>query len=693
MTQQFDLRPETKPETGPETFRELSAAARRALDGGDLERARRLAARARAIAPRHPEAVILLGQLAEKGGDVARKVGILTDYLGRVGDNPKVRRQLAGALLQLDDTRAARTQVEHLLAAGIDGFPERKLLARICVAEGDLAQAEMHARRACEADPARPAAVILLAQIAHLREGPAQQAAMLRRFIDTHGESCDLRYQLATALRETGEFAAARACLASNIASPGARVRDPILLARLCADQGDYDWAEAEAQRAIGMAAPDHVAPILLLAEIGERRGGPERAVEILSGFGERLAQSFHLRMALAHALVCVDRTQEALELAQRSDPASDHELFKLIAIFEMCGRADLADACYRRLGETGQYGTMALLYKVLSGERDAAETLAFHAREGLRQDVFYHALLAHAKRHDQGADIALMTMAPEDRRAVYQTYAVARPYFEPPALAPEAAPLVSIVAPIHRPEDQDNLLRQLLRQSYPRLEVLVIINGAGFDAAALSRALERAGRFERVAVRLLPAEATLAQSLNLGIAEARGAYIARFDADDLYLGDYLTRSIGLMRTEAADVCGKSHLLLHFEELDMGMLFSVNGEPYRRRAGRNDVGSGSTLIFSDRVAATLRFGEAMTMGEDQAFYRAVHAAGFRLVLAPPFDHIVRRRGDKALHTWKLGDIRVLKNNVGTGLLFAGSQQAFETAFREVPAAVRAALGN
>ena len=33
-----------------------------------------------------------------------------------------------------------------------------------------------------------------------------------------------------------------------------------------------------------------------------------------------------------------------------------------------------------------------------------------------------------------------------------------------------------------------------------------------------------------------------------------------------------------------------------------------------------------------------------------------------MIFAPPFDHIVLRRGDKTKHTWKLGDVRLLVNS-------------------------------
>lgn len=93
------------------------------------------------------------------------------------------------------------------------------------------------------------------------------------------------------------------------------------------------------------------------------------------------------------------------------------------------------------------------------------------------------------------------------------------------------AGPLVSVLLPVH-----DGVaylaaaIDSILRQSYPRLELIVIDDGSSDGSAAL------AGSYADPRVRVVRNDHNLGvvASLNRGIELARGEFIARMDADDV---------------------------------------------------------------------------------------------------------------------------------------------------------------
>jgi glycosyltransferase involved in cell wall biosynthesis len=93
--------------------------------------------------------------------------------------------------------------------------------------------------------------------------------------------------------------------------------------------------------------------------------------------------------------------------------------------------------------------------------------------------------------------------------------------------------PLVSVALPCFNAERfLPGALDSLLRQTYRDLEVLALDDGS---SDATPRILERyAGEDTRVRIRANDRNLGLIPTLNRGVAEARGDFIARMDADDM---------------------------------------------------------------------------------------------------------------------------------------------------------------
>ncbi|MBN9458523.1 MAG: glycosyltransferase [Bosea sp.] len=105
--------------------------------------------------------------------------------------------------------------------------------------------------------------------------------------------------------------------------------------------------------------------------------------------------------------------------------------------------------------------------------------------------------------------------------------------------------PLVSVLVPVHNGEQYlDRMISSVLGQTFADFELLVIDDLSTDNSPAI---LERYAKVDprlRV-IRRDGSAAGLSHALNLGLDEARGALIARLDADDIALPHRLARQVG----------------------------------------------------------------------------------------------------------------------------------------------------
>lgn len=116
---------------------------------------------------------------------------------------------------------------------------------------------------------------------------------------------------------------------------------------------------------------------------------------------------------------------------------------------------------------------------------------------------------------------------------------------------------LISIVIPTHnRAQLLARSLRSVLEQTWRTIEVIVVDDASSEDVGAVVRA---AGD-DRVRLLRLEERSGAASARNAGIREARGAYIAFQDSDDLWLPEKLKRQMACMQRSGADmVCCAFH--------------------------------------------------------------------------------------------------------------------------------------
>jgi glycosyltransferase involved in cell wall biosynthesis len=114
--------------------------------------------------------------------------------------------------------------------------------------------------------------------------------------------------------------------------------------------------------------------------------------------------------------------------------------------------------------------------------------------------------------------------------------------------------PLISVVMPVYNAEPYvADAINSILAQTYPHFEFIVIDDGSTDGSAAIVR--DFAARDARIRP-LFMAHGGIARTMNAGVAEAQGMFIAYIDNDDVALPERLAAQLAWMRRTGVDICG-----------------------------------------------------------------------------------------------------------------------------------------
>jgi len=222
--------------------------------------------------------------------------------------------------------------------------------------------------------------------------------------------------------------------------------------------------------------------------------------------------------------------------------------------------------------------------------------------------------------------------------------------------------PAVSAIVPTIRPGQLDHVLRQVGTQTWPQLQLVLVLHGIDVPPDLEARARE-AGVPDLV-VRRADADVTLGAALNLGVQAADGTLVAKLDDDNLYLPDYLTDLVRALDYSGADVTGK---WAHFVHLEASRLNLLRFAEHEHRF--TDLVQGGTLLTGRDLAAELRF-EDLPRRVDTTFLRKLRRGGGTVYSADRFNFVSVRRADPAGHTWHVTERDLLRRS--SRLLFHGA---------------------
>jgi glycosyltransferase involved in cell wall biosynthesis len=219
--------------------------------------------------------------------------------------------------------------------------------------------------------------------------------------------------------------------------------------------------------------------------------------------------------------------------------------------------------------------------------------------------------------------------------------------------------PDVSVVIPVHNGALYiERAVRSVLNQTWADLEVIVVDDASVDDTGAI--VARQAREDARANVITSPVNNGPAASRNLGIAAARGRWIAILDADDWYAPHRLEHLLCLGESAYADaVCDDLMLIEQADGKTIGPMFGTDRlppvldgasfvaasmpDPERPRRGSGFLKPILRQAFLSRHG--LAYDEKMRFSEDYAFYLSVLLAGARWITSPEPTYFYAVRGD------------------------------------------------
>ena len=223
--------------------------------------------------------------------------------------------------------------------------------------------------------------------------------------------------------------------------------------------------------------------------------------------------------------------------------------------------------------------------------------------------------------------------------------------------------PSVSVVIATCRPDNVKFAIENYRKQVYAEKELLLVLNNAIFDVESIEA---QARDLNNVRIVQVDGRVTLGESLNRGVEEASGYYIAKMDDDDYYGENYLSDMMLAADFSGADILGKGTYFVHMKAGNITALRSVASQHEF-----TDFVAGATLTGRREVLREIRFPDC-TRGEDSSLLARASNAGCRIYSADAFNILVVRGTDHQRHTWDIGDSDFLKNcrNIRSGLEWA-----------------------
>lgn len=250
-----------------------------------------------------------------------------------------------------------------------------------------------------------------------------------------------------------------------------------------------------------------------------------------------------------------------------------------------------------------------------------------------------------------------------------------------------QRAPLlqVSVIIPAYNAAAYlGGALASVQQQALTDLEILVVDDGSLDETRSVASAFAE----EDPRIRVIAAERNggPAAARNLGLARAKGEWIALLDADDAFEPDRLARLIGLARDCGADLLA-DNLILEPEEGRPERMLPLSEaascapvtaaeflrgnlpDPERPRKSYGFLKPIVSRAFLQEHG--LRYDESLRFAEDFAFYLACFAAGGRFFLCQQALYRYRIRADSVTAGHTAEDLRRLQG-VDERLLSGGA---------------------
>ncbi len=208
-----------------------------------------------------------------------------------------------------------------------------------------------------------------------------------------------------------------------------------------------------------------------------------------------------------------------------------------------------------------------------------------------------------------------------------------------------EGLPRVSVLLATRRPEFLPYALDSVARQTYPNLELVLALHGAGFAEAE--------GRIAQLPCPVkalpMPESESLGAVLNAATRASSGTLLTKMDDDDVYGADHLWDLVLAREYSGAHLVGKFHEFVYLAASDQTV--------YQRHEGNECYPTGSldggTMLISREDLARAGGWRPAPRHVDEALWQDVIRAGGRLYRTHGAGFMLVRHGQR--HTWDMSD--------------------------------------
>jgi hypothetical protein len=206
--------------------------------------------------------------------------------------------------------------------------------------------------------------------------------------------------------------------------------------------------------------------------------------------------------------------------------------------------------------------------------------------------------------------------------------------------------PSVSVILATRRPENLAFALGQIEQQTWPEVEVNVVLHGVSGKHPSVVRAVEEYSR----PIRLIEVDGSVifGGALNAGLDACSGRFVAKMDDDDWYGPNHLTDLLLAHQYSGANLVGLADHYVYMAQDDVTIRDVAHGT---ERAARRVSGGTLALAREDMLAAG--GWRPVFRAVDRCLMQAVRALGGTLYAMHDLGFCLYR-GPGELHTWNPG---------------------------------------
>jgi hypothetical protein len=202
-----------------------------------------------------------------------------------------------------------------------------------------------------------------------------------------------------------------------------------------------------------------------------------------------------------------------------------------------------------------------------------------------------------------------------------------------------------------------DNVFQNYDGQNWKRKELIIILNQDDMDQNLWK---QRAMRSREVIIYQLPEKMTLGECLNYGVKKSRFGIVAKFDDDDYYAPNYLTRQMEAMNNTNADVVCKRKVFMYFEK-DKTLAVHLPEIGNKKFITTCSGIKGATLVFKKKIFEKVKF-PALNCGEDTIFISNCIKKNYKVYVTDKYNYVCLRRKVPGHHTWIIKDDTLMKES-------------------------------